>query len=130
MMVGRLFAGLLPKRVRARVRDPEEVRMGSPQYGRLVLDGKPLGGPLKIEANSLVWSRDRARLAAQELVSWPDAPITRVVVFDVERRTRIAASPPRKGIANPVSFEPGLLVYRRSHERAASHELRLKFDSD
>jgi hypothetical protein len=67
------------------------MRMGSPQYGQPILDGEPVSGALEIEAGSLVWSRDGGRLAAQELVSWSDAPVTRIVVFDVERRTRIAA---------------------------------------
>src|SRR5436190_2820694 len=79
----RSFRALLPRRLRARVHRPEELRMGSPQYGQLVLDGEPLGGSLAIEANSLLWSEDGGRLAAQELVSWPDGPITRVLVFDV-----------------------------------------------
>jgi hypothetical protein len=104
--------------------------MGSPQYGQLLLDGEPLSGPLEIEASSLLWSGDGARLAAQELVSWPDGPITRVVVFDVEQRTRIAASPSRRGIANPVSFEPNGVVYRRWHERVGDQELRLRLDGD
>jgi hypothetical protein len=53
-----------------------------------------------------------------------------VVVFDVEQRTRIAASPPRRGIANPVSFELDGLIYRRWHERAGNQELRLTLDND
>jgi hypothetical protein len=126
----RSLRALLPKRLRARVHNPEEIRMGSPQYGQLVLDGEPLSGSLEIEASSLLWSGDGGRLAAQELFSWPDGPITRVVVFDVVQRTRIAASPPRRGIANPVSFEPGGLVYRRWHERAGNQELRLRLDGD
>ena len=129
-MGARSFRALLPRRLRARVHRPEELRMGSPQYGQLVLDGEPLGGSLAIEANSLLWSEDGRRLAAQELVSWPDDPITRVVVFDVERRTRIAGSPPRRGIANPVSFEPDVLIYRRWHERVGTQELRLKLDNE
>jgi hypothetical protein len=106
-MGSRSFRALLPRRLRARVRRPEEMRMGSPQYGQLILDRDPGSRALEIEAGSLVWSSDGERLAAQELVSWPDAPITRVVVFDVELRTRIAASPPRRGIANPVSSSRG-----------------------
>jgi hypothetical protein len=129
-MGARSFRALLPKRLRARVHHPEELRMGSPQYGQLVLDGEVLSGSLAIEATSLRWSGDGRRLAAQELVSWPDGPITRVVVFDVERRTRIAASPPRRGIANPVSFESDGLIYRRWHERVGNQELRLKLGSD
>jgi hypothetical protein len=106
------------------------MRMGSPQYGRLILDGEPLSGSLEIEASSLLWSDDGGRLAAQELVGWPDGPVTRVVVFDVEQRTRIAASPPRRGIANPVRFGSNELVYHRWHERAGNQELRLKLDGD
>jgi hypothetical protein len=98
--------------------------MGSPQYAQLVLDGEPLGGSL------VLWSEDGGRLAAQELVSWPDGPITRMVVFDVERRIRIAGSPPRRGIANPVSFDPDGLIHRRWHERVGSQELRLKLDTE
>ena len=129
-MGGRSFRAFLPRRLRARVRRPEEMRMGSPQYGQLILDGEPVSRALEIEAGSLVWSSDGERLAAQELVSWPDAPTARVVVFDVELRTRIAASPPRRGLSNPVSFEPGALMYRRSHELAGGQELRLKLDGD
>jgi hypothetical protein len=130
IMGGRSFRALLPRRLRARVPRPVEMRIGSPQYGRLLLDGEPVSGALEIEAGSLVWSSDGRRLAAQALVSWPDAPITRVVVFDVEQRTRIDGSPPRRGIANPVRFEPGVLIYRRWHERAGDQELRLKLDRD
>ena len=81
-MGGRSFRAFLPRRLRARVRQPEEMRTGRPQYGQLILDGEPVSGVLEIEAASLVWSSDGGRLAAQELVSWPDAPITRVVVFE------------------------------------------------
>jgi hypothetical protein len=85
--------------------------MASPRYGQLVLDGEPLSGPLEIEEASLLWSGDGGMLAAQEPVSWPDAPVTRVVVLDVEARIRIAASPPRRGISSPIAFEPNGLVY-------------------
>jgi hypothetical protein len=42
--------------------------MGSPQYGRLILDGKAISPPVSVEARSLLWSDDGTRLAAQELV--------------------------------------------------------------
>jgi len=71
--------------------------MGSPEYGQLILDGEPVSGALEIEAGSLVWSSNGRRLAAQALVSWPDAPITRVVVFDVEQRTRNRRVSSKKG---------------------------------
>jgi hypothetical protein len=53
----------LPERFRARVERPFELRMGSPQYGRLLLDGLELSGVSSIEANSLLWSSDGRRLA-------------------------------------------------------------------
>ena len=104
--------------------------MGSPQYGRLVLDGHTISGALEIEAESLLWSADGARLAAQELVAWSDGPTTRVVVFDTKERTRIAASRPRRGITNPVKFERGALVYHHWNERTGDQDMRLELDSD
>ena len=105
--------------------------MGSPQYGRLILDGEALSGSQQIEASSLVWSNDGGRLAAQELVDWADGPTTRVVVFDTERRTRIAASPPRRGITNPVGFESGgVLLYRHWNQWTGDQELRLELDGE
>src|SRR5262245_38585181 len=91
----RVSRSLLPRRIRARGKEPEEFRMGSPQYGRLVLDGEELTGAYSIESRSLLWSADGTRLAAQELVSWQATPKTRVAVFDTRNRARIAASRPR-----------------------------------
>lgn len=96
--------------------------MGSPLYGRLALDGEVIAG--SYEADSLLWSAEGGRLAAQELVSWMDGPTTRVVVFDTERRTPIGASSPRRGLATPLRFEPGVLVYRRRHERVGDQEFQ------
>jgi hypothetical protein len=117
----------LPNRFRASVNAAEELRMGSPQYGRLVLDGEELADVGRIESRSLLWSEDGGRLAAQELVWSEDAPQTRVVVFDTGRRTRIAASRPRRGFGIPVRFEADALVYRHEHA-AGERELRLTID--
>jgi hypothetical protein len=120
----------LPRRFRARVDRPFELRMGSPQYGRLVLDGAELVGSSSIEASSLLWSSDGRCLAAQELVSFGDYGLTtRVVVFDVERRSAIAVSPSRRGIASPVCFERGALIYRRWNQHTDDQELCLEIDS-
>ena len=100
--------------------------MGSPQYGQLVLDGRPLTGALSIEPCSLCWSDDGALLAAQELVDWTDGPITRVVVFDTKRLTQIAASPDRAGLGNPDRFEGSSLVYRHWHHEAGERGFRLE----
>src|SRR6266480_3850610 len=96
----RRLSSYLPRRFRARVASPEEMRMGSSQYGSLILDGKAISRPVSIEARSLLWSDDGKHLAAQELVAWRHGPTTRVVVFDTERKTEIASSPPRNGIGN------------------------------
>jgi hypothetical protein len=83
---------LLPRRLRAYVRSPEEIQMGSPQYGRLILDGRAISRLLSIEARSFLWSDDGTRLAAQELVSSREPFSTRVVVFDTRERSTIASS--------------------------------------
>ena len=104
--------------------------MGSPQYGQLVLDGDRISGSLSIEAQSLLWSQDGRWLAAQELVSWQDDPRTRVVVFDTKRRERVAASPPRVGIGNPMHFGPRQLVYRHRNEHVDEQEFSLKLSNE
>jgi hypothetical protein len=104
--------------------------MGSPQYGRLVLDGHVISGSRHIEVKSLLWSAGGGRLAAQELVSWLDAPVTRVVVFDTEQRMRLAVSRRRRGISNPVRFERGALVYRHWDERTGDREMRLQMENE
>ena len=53
LMVGRASRALLPRPLRARVRRPEEMGMGSPRYGQLLIDGEPVSGALEIEAGSL-----------------------------------------------------------------------------
>jgi hypothetical protein len=80
------------------------------------------------EAGSVLWSAEGACVAAQELVDWPDGPITRVVVFDTGRRTLVGASPARRGLVTPLRFEPGALVYRRWNKHGGNQELRLSLD--
>ena len=99
--------------------------MGSPQYGQLVLDDEPLATAQKIDFQSLTWSADGRRLAAQELVSWVDGPETRVVVIDADQRVTVAASPAHKGLCDPIRFEAGDLVYRHWHHVHGERELRL-----
>jgi hypothetical protein len=113
----------------ARVDKPEERRMGSPQYGRLILDDEYMATAGNVEFQSLVWSDDGRYVAAQELESWLDGPRTRVIVIDAERRATIAASPARAGIGNPLRFEPGELVYHHWHHRRGDVELRLPIRS-
>jgi hypothetical protein len=107
----------------AHVRDPTELRMGSPQYGELILDSEPIADD--IEHESLTWSDDRRLLAAQQLVSWGKGPRSRIVVIDTERRIELAATAPAQGLCNPIRFEEEVLVYRRWHHELGEHELRL-----
>jgi hypothetical protein len=113
------------RRHRAKVKDPLEMRMGSPQYGQLILDGEPVPRARDIEFESLVWSDDRRLLAGQELVSWQNQPKTRVVVFDADRRVRLATSPAVRGLCSPIRFEDDALVYRHWDHRGGDRELRL-----
>lgn len=119
---------------KAKVVHPQEMRMGSPQYGQLLLDGEPVPrGEWGVEFQSLVWSDDGKRLAWQELVSWWTEPKTRVVAFDPDRRQEIAASEPHLGLLYPVRFETNALVYRKWKEwghRRGEGELRLILPDD
>jgi hypothetical protein len=101
-----------------------EMRMGSPKYGELILDGEPIAR--SIEHESLTWSGDRRLLAGQQLVSWRNGPRTRVVVVDANRRIELAASPPAQGLCDPIRFQEGALVYRRWHHERGERELRLR----
>jgi hypothetical protein len=112
----------------AHVRSPKEIRMGSPQYGELILDGKPIAR--SIEHESLTWSNDRRLLAAQQFVSGLDGPRTRIVVFDAERRVELAATPAVDGLSDPIRFDDDVLVYRHWHHRRGEQELELPLPSD
>jgi hypothetical protein len=118
----------LLQRHTAYVEDPMELRMGSPQYGRLVLDGRPmveLGG---VEAQSLLWSGDRRLLAFQSFVSGDDEPVTRVVVVDAGTRALVGASPAHRGLCDPVRFEDAELVYSHWHYRDGTRERALQLE--
>ena len=121
------MAGVSNHRHQAVVQDPQEMRMGSPQYGRLILDGEEFvsSQPQGIESDSLVWSDDGRLLAAQELDLSIPYPGTRVVVIDADRRIQIAASKARKGLSNPIRFEGETLVYRHWQYGRDEQELRL-----
>jgi diaminopimelate epimerase len=100
----------------AEVVNPSEMRMGSAQYGQLVVDGQPLSTAHDVEFRSLVWSNDHRLLAWQQLVSWVTEPKTRVVVFDADARRQIAVSEPHLGLFYPFRFERDALVYREWKE--------------
>jgi hypothetical protein len=101
--------------------------MGSPQWGQLILDGEAIEDDIAHE--SLIWSDDRRLLAAQHLVHAKEAPRTRVVVLDTERRIELAATPPTDGLSNPIRFDDDGFVYRQWHWRRGEQELRLALPS-
>lgn len=103
--------------------------MGSPQYGRLILDGEELvlTTPGTVESESLVWSVDGRFVAVQERDYSIPYPGTRVVVVDAERRVQVGASEPRHGLCTPVRFEGQALVYRHWQHAHGDKELRLEF---
>jgi hypothetical protein len=98
-----------------------------PQWGQLFLDGEPIAD--EIEYESLTWSDDRRLLAVQHLVSWKQAPRTRIVVLNTEQQIEIAFTPPADGLSNPIRFEDDGLVYRHWHWRKGEQELRLPLPS-
>jgi hypothetical protein len=100
--------------------------MGSPQYGRLLVDGELLPKIGSVEAQSLVWAAGRRLLAVQELVSWYDGPKTRVLVIDAERRGVFVASRAANGLCTPIRFERDALLYRHWHHVAGTRERRLE----
>ena len=103
--------------------------MGSPTYGRLILDGEELvlTEPGTVESDSLVWSLDGRFLAVQERDYSIPYPGTRLVVVDADRRVEVGASEPRSGLSTPIRFDQYALVYRHWHHRHGEQELRLDF---
>ena len=105
--------------------NPHEIRMGSPQYGELVLDGDAFSTRPSLASESLLWSEDERLLAGQELLSSRNGPQTRVVVIDVERRELLATSEAHYGLCDPVRFDADGLIYRHWHHREGEQELRI-----
>jgi hypothetical protein len=97
----------------AYVRDAGEMRMGSPQYGTLVLDGTPLdvGGP--VDEASLDWSQDGRYLAATVLDPANPYPWTKVIVVDAQARDVVGATEGGSGLYKPGEFLGRGLEYFR-----------------
>jgi hypothetical protein len=95
------------------VRDPHEMRMGSPQYGTLILDGEPLEIGSVDEA-SPVWSSDGGYLAVAVLEGWNRYPTTETVVLDADSRAVLARSSTVAGIVRPVRFVGRSVLYAQN----------------
>jgi hypothetical protein len=103
----------------AYIRDPSEMRMGSPQYGTLMLDAAPLQVGASVEVGSLVWSQDGRYLAAAAVDHAFPYPGTKVVVIDAETRAVLAESGGRPGLSSPLEFVGRSLSYHVRDEGTA-----------
>lgn len=103
-----------------------EMRMGSPQYGTLVVDGSELDVGAVDEA-SLLWSQDGRYLAATVLDTSIDYPGTKVIVIDSEARSVIGGSTGRSGLGSPLRFIGRSLWYRHWHHLDGDDSFYLPF---
>src|SRR6266568_3746911 len=99
----------------AYVHDAGEIRMGSPQYGTLVLDGSPLDVGAPVDEAFLVWSHDGRYLAATVLDRSITYPGTKVIVIDAETRAVVGSSEALSGLGSPLEFVGRSLSYRHWH---------------
>jgi hypothetical protein len=95
----------------ARLAVAGEIRFG-PVYYRLAIDGIALAD--RIFGDNLRWSDDSRLLAAQEwrTTDDPTGPVTRVALFDVERRRWAALPDVRRGFAEHFVFAGPVFRYR------------------
>jgi hypothetical protein len=99
----------------AYVHDASEMRMGSPQYGTLMVDGSPLDVGAPVDEASLLWSHDGRYLAATVLDGSIAYPGTKVIVIDSETRTVIGSSQAQAGLGAPLEFVGRSLSYHHWH---------------
>lgn len=99
----------------AYVHNAHEMRMGSPQYGTLMVDGLPLDVGASVDDRSLLWSHDGRYLAATVLDHAISYPGTKVIVIDAETRAVAGSSEARSGLGSPVEFVGRSLEYRHWH---------------
>jgi hypothetical protein len=94
------------------VRGAAEMRMGSPQYGTLILDGAPIEVG-RVDERSPVWSPDGRYLGVAILESWNKDPVTGTLVIDAEDRAVVARSATAPGFLSPVRFVGRSLSYQQ-----------------
>lgn len=85
--------------------DYGEVRMGSPEFGRIEIHGVSLDTNGEFGA-AMAFSPDSRFLATEELVGTIPGPHTRAVVFDLERRRRILIHDQNPGFIRRFSWSP------------------------
>ena len=94
------------------IRGAGEMRMGSPQYGELILDGAPIDVG-SVDEGSPVWSADGRYLGVAVLASWGSDPVTTVLVIDADGRSVVACSEAARGFLSPVRFVGRSLCYQQ-----------------
>jgi hypothetical protein len=95
------------------VRDASEMRIGSPQYGRLILDGEPLEVG-SVEEGSPVWSPDGRYLGVGVLGGWNRDPVTRTLVIDADHRAVVARSEAVPGFCDRSGLSAGRCAIGKS----------------
>ncbi len=104
-----------------------EIRFG-PAYYRLILD--TLAVPDRIFGGKLVFSGNRNLVAAEEwlTVDYNTGPVTRGVLFDLDRRTYSPLSVIEKGFVEELRFVDDVFAYQKhypAHGTKISVEVRM-----
>jgi hypothetical protein len=104
----------------------DEIRFGPPYY-RLRVDGNEL--PSRTFGGSLCWSDDSTMVATQEwlTIDYERGPMTRVALFDVDRRRWAALRTADKAFVEDFVFDGGTFVYRK-HFRATGRIEEVEVD--
>ncbi len=91
-----------------------EIRFG-PTYYTLEIDNTILKN--KTFGDKLCFSNDSKYLAIQEWLTtdYVKGPITRVMLFDIDRKLYSTFKPLEKGYVQNFKFENNLLIYTRFH---------------
>jgi hypothetical protein len=91
--------------------DYGEVRMGSPEFGRIEIRGAPFDTSGQEFGVPMAFSPDSRFLATEQLVGTAPDPNTRAVVFDFERRRQIIVHDQHPGFVRRFTWSPdGLLT--------------------
>ena len=91
--------------------DYGEIRMGSPEFGRIEIRGASFDTSAKEFGVPMAFSFDSRFLATEELVGTVPGPHTRVLVFDFERQRQIFVHDQNSGFVRRLSWSPdGLLT--------------------
>lgn len=103
-------------------RDFGEVRMGSPEFGRIEIRGALLdtSGEFGVP---MAFSHDSRFLATEQLVDTVPGPHTRVVVFDLDRQARIIVHDQNSGFVRQFDWSAdSVLSFVTWSHQAGEHQ--------